>query len=103
MAGLRAFFMERKKMLAIKQPKVLAQLDGENAKETIELVLRRTEKGSTALEVRSLRWGQGIGWYTQKTIVLDPSQLRRLASLLRRTALTDRTRTGGRKILTFPT
>ena len=90
-------------MLAIKQPKVLAQLDGENAKEKIELVLRHMEEGSTALEVRSLSWGQGIGWYTQKTIVLDPGQVRRLASLLRRTALTSQTRTGGRKILTFPT
>ena len=90
-------------MLAIKQPKVLAQLDGENAKEKLELVLRRTEENSTALEVRSLRWGQGIGWYIQKTIVLDPGQVRRLASLLRRTALAGQTRTGGRKILTFPT
>jgi len=90
-------------MLVIKQAKVLAQLDGENAKEKIELVLRHTEEGSTALEVRSLRWGQGIGWYTQKTIVLDPSQKRRLASLLRRAALRGQSRTGGGKILTFPT
>ncbi len=90
-------------MLAIKQPKVLAQPDGEHTKEKIDLVLRHTEEGSMALEVRSLRWGQGIGWYTQKTIVLNPGQVRRLASLLRRAALTGQTRTGGRKILTFPT
>jgi len=90
-------------MSAIKQPKVLAQLDGENAKEKIELVLRHTEEDSTALEVLSLRWGQGIGWYTQKTIALDPSQVRRLASLLRRAALRGQSRTGGGKILTFPT
>ena len=90
-------------MSAIKQPKVLAQLDGENTKEKIDLVLRHTEEGSMALEVRSLRWGQGVGWYTQKTIVLDPGQVKRLASLLRRAALTGQTRTGGGKILTFPT
>ena len=90
-------------MSAIKQPKFLAQLDGESTKEKIELVLRHTGERGPGLEVRSLRWGQGIGWYTQKTIVLDPGQVRRLASLLRRTALTRHTRTGGRKILTFPT
>jgi len=90
-------------MSAIKQPKFLAQLDGESTKEKIELVLRHTGERGPALEVRSLRWGQGVGWYTQKTIVLDPGQVMRLASLLRRAALTGQTRTGGRKILTFPT
>jgi len=89
-------------MSAIEQPKVLAQLDGENAMEKIELVLRETEEGSTALEVRSQRWGQGVGWYTQKTIVLDPIQVRRLGSLLRRAALTGQTPRRGRKILSFP-
>jgi hypothetical protein len=48
-------------MSAIGQPRVLAQLQGENEKEKVELLVRQKGEGSAALEVRSLRWGQGIG------------------------------------------
>jgi hypothetical protein len=84
------------------QQRVLGQLEGETEKEKVELILRHTAEGSAVLEVRSLRWGQGIGWYAQKTIVLAPSQVSRLALLLRRFSAGSRIKTGKGKVIPFP-
>ncbi|MGB4780467.1 hypothetical protein [Candidatus Methylomirabilis sp.] len=40
--------------------------------------------GKTRLELRLLGWGEGIGWYVQKRIQLDPLQIRALRGILGR-------------------
>lgn len=41
-------------------------------------------QGKTRLELRLLGWGEGIGWYVQKSIQLDPLQIRALKQILGR-------------------
>jgi hypothetical protein len=84
------------------QQRVLGQLEGENEKEKVELALHQTGEEPAGLEVRSLRWGQGIGWYVQKTIVLDPAQVQQLNYLLRRSSITGRKTVNGGKVIPFP-
>ncbi|NJD69237.1 MAG: hypothetical protein C3F12_03825 [Candidatus Methylomirabilota bacterium] len=43
-------------------------------------------KGKTKLELRLLGYGEGIGWYIQKRIRLDPLQIRALKTILGRGA-----------------
>lgn len=40
--------------------------------------------GKTRLVLRLLGWGEGIGWYVQKSIQLDPLQIRALRAILGR-------------------
>jgi hypothetical protein len=72
-------------MSSTNQQKVLARLEGENVEEKIELIAR--QDNPRFLEIRSLRWGRGIGWYIQKTITLDASQAKMLMHALRRGSL----------------
>jgi hypothetical protein len=62
-------------MAVSKEQGFLGELDSENHEEKIELVLNRGDEGSN-LQVRSLRWGEGIGWFVQKTITLDSMQVK---------------------------
>jgi hypothetical protein len=45
-----------------------------------------TSEGKTKLELRLLGWGEGIGWYIQKRLQLDPLQIRALKAILGRGA-----------------
>ena len=48
----------------------------------IDLVPLIDEEGECRFQLEQRNWAEGIGWYTQKTIVLDASQARRLQQLL---------------------
>jgi hypothetical protein len=86
-------------MSAIGKQETLAQLEGTDAKERIEVVVRQTG-GLRTLQIRSLRWGKGVGWYVQKTIEVSHAQAGELAQLLRRHSLP---KTGSRgKVIPFP-
>lgn len=89
-------------MSAIEEQRVLAQLEGENLEEKIELIVRQTGQGSSTLEIRSLHWGDGVGWYVQKTINLAPTQVSRLAHLLHRSSIIAPKKPRGGKIIPFP-
>src|SRR5919109_1403994 len=91
------FFMEER-MSAI-EGRTLAQFDGENEKEKVDVVLRQTREVSAVLEVRSMRWGQGIGWDAQKKLTLSPGQAIRLAHLLRRFSSAAQVRRGRPKVV----
>src|SRR5262249_11368086 len=62
--------------------------DGEQAvverEEPVEmgLVPRIGEDCERPVHLEQRDWAEGIGWYTQKTIVLDAAQARRLQQLL---------------------
>jgi hypothetical protein len=87
-------------MSGSKQQKVLARLEGENVEEKIEIIAQ--EESSPLLEIRSLRWGRGIGWYVQKTITLDPVQVKVLTHVLRRSAVVSAKKTGKGNVIPFP-
>jgi hypothetical protein len=87
-------------MSVSKQQKVLARLEGENVEEKIEIIA--LEEASPRLEIRSLRWGRGIGWYVQKTIMLDPTQVKMLTHVLRRSAVMSATKNSKGNVIPFP-
>jgi len=88
-------------MSAVGQPRVLGQLEGEKLEEKIEVVARQTAGHLPKMEVRALRWGSGVGWYTQKTLTLTPGQASRLAHLLRRFASAAQPKRNRSKIVPF--
>jgi hypothetical protein len=87
-------------MSGSKRQKVLARLEGENVEEKIEVIAR--EDNPPFLEIRSLRWGRGIGWYVQKTIPLDPTQVKMLTHVLRRSAIMSGTKNSKGNVIPFP-
>jgi hypothetical protein len=87
-------------MSAIGEQEVVG-LGRENEKEKVEVLLRQRREGSMAVEIRSMRWGQGIGWYAQKTLTLAPGQASQLAHLLRRFSSAAQVRKGRPKVVPF--
>lgn len=87
-------------MSSAKQPKVLARLEGENEEEKIEVIA--TQEGGPFLEIRSLRWGRGVGWYVQKTITLNAVQAKMLMHALRRSVALGAKKSGKGNVIPFP-
>jgi hypothetical protein len=87
-------------MSGSKQQKVLARLEGENVEEKIEVIARH--ESPPFLEIRSLRWGRGIGWYVQKTITLDATQAKMLMHVLRGSVVMSAKKTGKGNVIQFP-
>lgn len=83
---------------------VVGILKGGEGIERVEILLSR---GEGKFSLRFLSWGEGIGWYPQKTIQLDSRQLRTLRIVLKRAErLLESKRTAKRqtrgKVLPFP-
>lgn len=83
----------------------LGVIDGRQVGEKLELICRENESGSAEVELRLLAWGEGIGWYAQRTLPLPP-ELAGLRVLLRRAERLTRARgigsEAGARILPFP-
>jgi hypothetical protein len=60
---------------------LLATLAGTNPADRLLVVLVQT-KGESQVVLRQQSWAEGIGWYDQKSLALDPQQLRRLKAVL---------------------
>ena len=60
---------------------ILGVLAGANEDEVIEVVLRRDQPGEL-IQLRFRQWGSGVGWYTQKSVDIDASQVGRLIQAL---------------------
>ncbi len=81
----------------------LGVIDGRRDDEKLELACRESDTGALELELRLVSWGEGIGWYPQRTLALPPD-LAGLRLLLRR----GERRTGGlirrqeTRVLPFP-
>jgi hypothetical protein len=58
-------------------------LDGEARDEKFEVVVRHPGSARASVELRLVRWGEGLGWYAQRTMTLPPD-LAGLRALLRR-------------------
>ena len=86
-------------MSAIGQQRVLGHLESDSATEKIEVIGRQTAEDAPTIEIRSLRWGSGVGWYTQKTLALTPGQATQLAHLLRRYSSAHSVRSNRAKVI----
>lgn len=53
---------------------VLATLPGSSDRDRLLVVLCQADHGSQ-VELRQQSWGEGLGWYTQGTVHLEPSQV----------------------------
>jgi hypothetical protein len=57
-------------------------IHGRTPQEQLEVVLQQDGDGRWGLTLIAQSWGQGIGWYPQKTIALDASQIEPLRRML---------------------
>lgn len=62
--------------------RLLGELCGDTAQSKIEVWQREGEDGAALLEMVEYRWGSGLGWYVQKRMTLDNSQVEALRLLL---------------------
>lgn len=54
---------------------VLATLPGTNDRERLVVVLTSGGSATSLVELRQQSWGEGLGWYTQNTMQVEPSQV----------------------------
>ena len=60
---------------------ILAEIPGSNAEERL-LIVHRNFAGESRIELRQQTWGEGIGWFTQNTMRLEPQQVAQLRATL---------------------
>ena len=61
---------------------VMAMIPGTQAEERLMLVLIQGTQRSSRLELRQQSWGEGVGWFTQSTIEVQPAQVAGLRNAL---------------------
>ena len=61
---------------------VLATIPQRSDDTVLEVVMMQSADGATRLELRSLVWGNGLGWYRQHTLQLDGTTARNLIQAL---------------------
>lgn len=64
---------------------IVGVLEGRDGTGKVEVLLNREEGCIGQIHFRLLSWGEGIGWYPQKTVELDCSQIGALQTILKRT------------------
>jgi hypothetical protein len=62
--------------------RALGELPAANSDTRVELITRTAEDGSSLLELVEYSWGTGLGWYVQKRMTLDATQVDALRTLL---------------------
>lgn len=87
---------------------VIGVLDGKKESEKIEVMLNSEKGESGYLYLRLMSWGEGIGWYPQKTIELDCRNLNNLQTLCNKAEahlklVKNRPSVSTGKIIPFPT
>jgi hypothetical protein len=61
---------------------VLATIPQRSDDTVLEVVMMHRADGTTSVELRSLVWGNGLGWYRQHTLQLDGTTTRNLIQAL---------------------
>ncbi len=61
---------------------VLEIIDGQTSNERIALVLCHEIGQASHVELRQQSWGDGVGWFTQSTLALEPFQVAQLRNAL---------------------
>jgi hypothetical protein len=65
-----------------RQEEVLATIPQKGDDTVLEVVMMHDTIGTTAIELRYLVWGDGLGWYRQHTLKLDGTTARDLIQAL---------------------
>jgi hypothetical protein len=60
----------------------LATIPQKSDDTVLEIVMMHEANGATNVELRSLVWGSGLGWYRQQTLQLDGTTARNLIQAL---------------------
>jgi hypothetical protein len=61
---------------------ILATIPGAREDEQLEVALCQIPGEGSKLELRQQTWGEGIGWFTQSRVRLEPSQVGELRGVL---------------------
>ena len=61
---------------------VLSTLPGVAPCERLEVALQQSGDGSLTIELNEQHYAEGIGWFTQRSLRLEPSQWRQLQGVL---------------------
>lgn len=61
---------------------IIATIPQEREDVVLEVALLHSGEGGTEIELRSLVWGNGLGWYRQSTLTLDNAAAQKLLCVL---------------------
>jgi hypothetical protein len=61
---------------------VLATLAGSAPHQRLQLALTQRDEGRLVIDLREQHYAEGIGWFDQRTMELDPRQFRQLQAIL---------------------
>lgn len=88
-----------------RQEEVLVTISQKGDDAVLEVVMIHDAVGATAIELRYLVWGNGLGWYRQHTLRLDGTTARDLSqalSVVQRRMEHRAVEALGHKVLPFP-
>jgi hypothetical protein len=60
----------------------LATLPGSKPHQRLQVVLVAGRDGRLSIDLREQHYAEGIGWFDQRTLALDPRQFQRLQAVL---------------------
>jgi hypothetical protein len=61
---------------------ILATLPGSRPHERLQVVLTQGRHGNLTIELREQHYAEGIGWFDQRALSLEPGQFKRLQAVL---------------------
>ncbi len=61
---------------------VLAMLAGSSPLQRVQVTLAQHKDGRLSIELRDQHYAEGIGWFDQRVLDLDPRQFRQLQAVL---------------------
>jgi len=61
---------------------VLATIAGSEPHQRLQVALVQGVDGRLVIDLRDQHYGEGIGWFDQRTLALDPRQFRQLQAVL---------------------
>lgn len=68
---------------------ILATLPGSGPHQRVQVALHQKPDGGLQIELRDQHFGEGIGWFDQRTMSLEPRQWQQLQALLGTKATSD--------------
>jgi hypothetical protein len=88
----------------VEHEKVLTTIVGANKTSRLEVALGPDAQGGRTIELRRMSWGDGVGWYCQQTLRLDPREAENILWTLRGSRHRWRDQIPGQqgKIIAFP-
>jgi len=66
----------------MKAQTVLATLPGSRPHQRLQVALAQGRDGSLVIDLREQHYADGIGWFDQRTLSLEPAQFKRLQAVL---------------------